>query len=280
MPPVKRRRLEDLYVFGKEVTVEDEYGNSATVYLRKLNPLESDTAFSRANAAKAKVLAAKKDKNSDLFLSVQSEIETMTDDELIEIVVGDYRARQREATEARVAEENGWMEDDYLQGLFDAWNSGLESVHIEGDESHEEWLEAERVFNEMQKFTGEVDTEIQGEIERYRESLKSKTREWLVHKTTDISLQTQASLSWLAEHRKCEIWLATKEPDNTSVNYFTKREDVDKIDVQTFQQLYDAYQSLVVEAAEAKKSQQTPISSSSVEEPEQEGTEEAFSLAE
>jgi len=265
--PVRRRRLEDLYVLYRQVDFDDGMGESITVFLRKLSPVDADKVTLRANAARARALSLKNRPDSDEYQALRGDILDMEQEALVAVLEGDERNRRRGPIEARIAHEGGWMEDNYLQGIYDAWEGGLKDRFIDEPEDSE----AKRVYDEMQRYLAACDEVVDAEMNEYRDDLARQPIEALQNQVIDLMIKIQADLTWLVENRKSQIWLATRE-DDKKTPHFSEREQVDHLEDNVFQHLVNEYQALVVEVDEAKKSRLTQPSSPSVGEPDKEET--------
>lgn len=250
------RRLEELYALGTVVEITDdgvdENGNPfppVEVYLAKLSPALQQRAFDKANAERAKVLAIKRRPDSTEYLSIQADVFDMDREGLEERLLADHMARRRAPLEAKFIHDNeDWNEDGYVEGLWDAWNNGLKDKYEENPEDPE----AIRVKEELDRYEKELQEIIDHEEADFRRYLSKRTEDELQKKVTDQQLKLQADLAFLVEHRYCQVWLATRDPDDHDEKYFETREDVDKLDARVFRALADAYQALEVPADEGK----------------------------
>jgi len=159
----KTRRLTDLYVVGKEIDVDDGAGTPVKVWIQKLAPIDHETALRKANAKRAKTLAAyKKDMTLGDIENALTELMLATPnrDELVEFLVNDRIIKLYQAREAELAAEDEWAEEDYLQGLRDAWADELEEIAADNPEDEE----VVRVKSELDRFNAELEKIIEGDI--------------------------------------------------------------------------------------------------------------------
>lgn len=268
----KTRRLEDLYILGREVKLDDGGGEPVVVWLQKLNPMDQEKALRRANAARAQVLMARRNRSCEEWQEAYSDMEDLGSREaLIEYIIADDLAKARESAEAELAFSEEWAKDDYLQGLQDAWNDPEKPLSDEYamDPEHPE---AKRVFLEMKRFEEQVQAKIQPELDRLTKDYAALEDEDLHDRATDRMMEMKAGLAWLKEYRTCEIWLATRDPESHRQYYFGGREMVDVLAGEVFERLSSEYQKLIVGAAEGKDSRSTPSSSPPSEPTEKEET--------
>lgn len=272
-----KRRLEDLFVRGDFETFDDGKGEPITVWLQKLSPVEMSSALRRANAARARVRALKNDRESEEFMDLWLEVtEWERREDLIEYLLAEPQLRIEERVEAELGVEGEWGEDGYLQGLRDAWANGGRDAHIVDPESPE-GVEAGRVLAELTRFS-EAATEIAApDIAAARAELEAKPYEELQEMALDRVIRYRASTAWIEEMHRCEIFYGTheavpdaKEPGKwvaTHKRYWTRREDLDRVQGEVLGPLFTKYAELAVDVMEGKDSEGTPTSSDSSELP-------------
>lgn len=268
---VKRRRLTDLYVTGKEVTVNDDSGEDPiVVYLQKLNPMDNEQALRKAGAARSRILSWGKNPDSDEFLSVESEVWDIKErDTLIEYLIQEDLSNKYASTEAELAAEDEWSKDNYFQGLRDAWEGGLAEEWAADPED----ADAKRVQSELKRFDDRVSERVEQEAEHLRSQWRDIPEHELRSEVTGKFVKMRADMEWLREFRKCELWLSTREAENHKKLYFQNRAEVDMLDPQIFGRLMAEYEQLTVDVQEGKDSPETPASSPSSDQSEKEETE-------
>jgi hypothetical protein len=257
---VKRRRLQDLYVTGTAVHLDDGAGE-VEVWVQKLTPVDHETAMRRANAARARCLTVKKSPDSEEYQSCAMDVYETDDDALIAEIVEGELAQKRLALEAELAADEEWSKDDYLQGLEDAWSGGLNMTYGESPDDPE----AKRVFIELKRFTDTVDEHLEDERQRLLKDRGTLSREELEERVIKERIETIADLEWMKEYRKCELWLSLRDPEDHNKRYFRQRPEVDELAQEVLGPLVRAYQDLAVEVLEGKDSGETPDSSPSSE---------------
>jgi hypothetical protein len=272
----QKRRLEDLYVVGKDISFDDGKGAPVTVWLRKLNPIESTTAVRRANAERSKVRSAKHVKDSDLYREVYFEVLEFGDDPdgLVDYLALDEMANITLQTEAKLELEEEWSKEEYLQGLRDAWEASLRDRYTTDPDD----AEARRVFSELQRFADAAGAMAEEEYELVKARLRRSTLEELRDKAIEQMLRYRSSSAWLDEFHRCEIWLGTFEEDRAT-QYWPQREQIDKLPSEILTKLLSEYQELSVDVLEGKDSEVTPDSSSSSEPPDEAETVASSGLA-
>lgn len=256
----KKRRLGDLYVVGREVTVDDGDG-PVTVWVQKLNPLETEQAMRRAGVAKAKVLMSRRDKQSEEYLDIYAEVSEMKRDALVDLAIGEQVSQALESADAEIGAQDEWANEGYLQGLRDAWAEKLYDVHAGGDEDSPDWEEAEKVYAELQRFDATLTKRLEGERARLEKDHDDVPLDELVEIGVDRVISFRADTMWLREWRRAQIWLGTREAEDHKKRYFDKREEVDQLPIPVLSALQNAYETLEVALSEGKDLPPTPSSS-------------------
>jgi hypothetical protein len=259
----KKRKLQDLYVVGKELIFDDGEGDPITVFLRKMTPIQYETALRLANAARARMLAARNDQDGDDYQSLNGLVLEYDRDTLLSYLTADLRQDKRPVIEERLGAEDEWTDNDYLQGLKDAWQD-LQWAHAKDPEDPD----AKRVFDEFKRFDAQIEAELDAEVDDFVEAMSDQGMDALREKVMEKVLDVQGSIAWLAEYRRCEVWMATRDVDHKTP-YFDSRKEVDELPREIFQRLSEEYQALTVEPTEGKDSGATPDSSPSSAQPDE-----------
>jgi hypothetical protein len=244
---VLSRKLSDLYVTGKELVLDDGNGEPVTVYIRKISPLDTEEAYRAANAAKANSLVKKTDPEDLMFQIITERSEKFTKDEILDQLADMELEKRRLVIEAELEAEDRWSKEDYLQGLHDAWESGLKEKHFtEPDE------ETQRVFAEMQEFTFELEKRLERELEAIKKDLGGTSAQKLRDRFFDLQFERQAEIAWLTEFRKQELYYAVRDAEDHNVKAFESPKEIDSVSQRLIKELRDAYTELSVDALEGK----------------------------
>lgn len=256
----KQKSLADLYVRGKELTIEDGDGE-ATVWVQKLNPVEHSLATRKADAARAKVLSIKFDKECEEYLALLNDVLEADPEVLIEILVAAEEARILPVTEAKTADEERWKTDSYLQGLRDSWRDGVKDAYeLDPDD-----VESKRIHDELERFVGEVKDAVAESLDSLRVSLHQTTHKELVEMSMDHRIKAAADMAWVNEYYRSEIAIGTRYQDDHKKRMFPTREDVDVLQLEAYVPLATAFRNLTVDPVEGKDSAGSPPSSDSSE---------------
>lgn len=266
-----RRRLGDLYIVGKALTFDDDSGEPPIeVFVRKLNPLEHETALKRANAVRASLLADFRNPDSDAYKELQADLMDYDRDDLTHLLIEEERATHRAVIEAEVEAREDWANEGYLDGLIEAWTDELNDKFAKGPddpehpENDEKYQEAVKIEAEMQRLIEEVDEELDAYIEAYEKDLADLSEDELRRRCEKGRMQMKINSEWFTEFRRCELWLCVKEKDRKT-NYFTSRSEIDHLPLEVMTRIVNEYKSLSVEPQEGKDSRAQDDSSVSSE---------------
>ncbi len=254
MAAKKRRTLKDLYVKEIVLTLDDDKNDPVDVLIRKMSPVDYETAYRKANALRATILAVNNDE-SDYYRSTMNEIVEMDRDALINYLSDAGTAKELPVIEGEVAGNEKWSKEEYIIGLMDAWEGGLQQKYAEDPEDDE----AKAVFELMKEYQEEVDAAIVAHSETLRAAFALQPDEDLQKQATRDMLKLNADLAWMNEFRRWEIFLSCLDPD-TKERVFTNRSEIDDLAPQVLNQIAAKIESLVVELTEGKDSSQPATS--------------------
>lgn len=260
----KKRTLKDLYVRGREVTISDEDGD-IVVWIQKLNPVEYTQCLKKADAARARVLSALRDKESDDYNAAIADLLAADRETLTTLLVSVERGRLAPMVEAQVGAEEKWAEDNYLTGLYAAWED-LEPVYVDDPEDKE----AARVKAALEEFIKDCEKELEEQVEAFQMGLDATSDDELLELAIGHNIKLVGDITWMNEFYKQEVMTAVRYSDNHAVRVLESREDVDALQGETYGALSEAVRGLMVDPVEGKGSAGLPPSSTSSEQSEQE----------
>lgn len=263
---IKRRRLGDLYVRGAPLEVNDGDG-SVTVWLQKLNPVDRDTAFRRAQAARARFMIDADDEDSEQFQAMYAQIRSIGHDrdELVRLAISEEVNNYRErATAERALDEESWGKEGYLQGLMDAWagtsdEPGLSSVINEDPED----AEAKRVGGEIDRFEREVTEMVDSEIERLMKDWVDVPDDQLWRRCAHRMLELNAIQTYNEAYNSQALFFGVREPENHAKRYFGSVAEVADLSEEVRTVLLEKLGELTVDHTQGKSLPVTPASSNS-----------------
>lgn len=257
----RRRRLTDLYRKGRLLTLDDDRNDPIAIYIKKMAPFEQKIALEKANAAKARVLAAKfGQKGSDERLSflAQADSQGLADrEQMIELLSEVELNKKRMSHEAELASEKYWSENNFLEGLLSEWQDGLEDKYAEDPEDPD----ASRVFAELSKFRDEVGKRVEKDRKAFKRDYASDSDETLREKVINVLIEQESDSVWMNEFRKQQIFYSTRDPEDHDKRYFADRSEIDQCEMEVLRQISVAIDDLEVDSIEGKDSGATPSSS-------------------
>jgi hypothetical protein len=272
---MKRRRLSDLYVRGKELAPSDGEGEPVKVWLNKMNEIERESVLRRANAAKARFMIEADNEESEWFEAMYAETRDVTNrDELVVLIIADEITNARRRIEAEISgDEEAWAKDDYLQGLLDAWigddtNPGLAATIKEDPDDPE----AKRVNDELDRFEKQVRSAVETETNRLLKDWADTDIDVLRRKATHKLLDLRAGEEFVREYRRQQIFHAVREIGDHRKRHFAAVSEVDDLDPELAKYLIEQYESLIVPPDEGKDSPPPAASSEASESLEEEAT--------
>lgn len=247
----KTRSLSDLYIIGREVSIDDGTGEPVKVWIQKLNPIQHEQATRKASAKRAKTLkVAKLGLEDDLRDSVSSDVFDVapTRDDLIEYLVADAVGRAYQAKEAELASEEEWSKDNMLQGLRDSWMDELAERFIDDPDDEE----ALAVKQSLEEFNNQLNKKLEVMQSQARREFSEWTHEKLHRTAVDKFIEQQSDLEWLKEYRYNEILFGTRCVDDHKMRYFSSREEVDELPTQIVGRLVNEFTDMNMGGTEGK----------------------------
>jgi hypothetical protein len=242
------------------LTLDDGDGE-VSVWLQKVNGVEAAEMTRRCDAARSRVMAATSgDEAWEATLGTVRDYVAEGEggkERLVDFLLLEKRGELQRSHELKLANEEEWSKDNYIQGLYDAWRDDLEKRWIVDQED----AEAAKCKEELDRFAAAATEEVDAELELFRESWAQEPEDQLQHRMASKLLEMDAGQAWIAELWACQIYYGTREPDDKMKRYFIDREEVDLLSPRTFEALHEAYQTLEVDVAEGKGSP-APTSSS------------------
>jgi hypothetical protein len=263
---MKRRRLSDLYVRGREVVFEEGEEDPVVVWLQKLNPIDRESCLRRAHAARARALLDADDEDGDLYQSIYGQIRLVSDKKaLIGLIIAEEIARYRQRIEAEMAfDEESWGKERYLQGLVDSWigdgtNPGLAAVKEQDPDDPE----VKRVSAELDRFEEEVIGLVRAEDARLAAEWEQAPEDELWQRATKRMIEMRANDAFSNEFERQQLFYSVRDPDDHSKRYFGTLQEYDDIGDEVRQRLTSEYSNLTVETVEGKDSRASHSSSNS-----------------
>lgn len=245
-----KRRLTDLWVVGRELTLDDGEGEPITVWLQKINAIESSEATRRCDAARARMLASRNSDDDEWQSMVTTVREYAGGDKarIVGFLVLDKRNELERVAEAKLANEEEWSKDNYIQGLMDAWRDDLERRWLADNDD----TEAANCKAELDRFAKEVADDVDSEVSLLTDAWGEEPSGQLEERMAQKLIEVDAGQAWMVELWACQIYFGTREVDNHKQRYFMSRDEVDTLAPRTYEALRQAYADLEVDVAEGK----------------------------
>ncbi len=257
-----KRRLEDLYVIGREVTIDDGQGDAVVVWMQKLNPVELNSVMRIANAARSRVRSVRADKTTDEYMAMWLDVLAWDrKEDMVEYLIAEQVMHIQERCEAELAADEEWQKEEYLQGLRDVWESGLNAVYAVTPEDPE----AKRVLAELTRFAEAAEAAGADDIALARAEMEAQPMEALQEKAMDRVISYRANTGWMDEFHRAELLFGVRLPEDHKAYYFTDRAQLNLLAGEVLAQLFVAYSELSLDVTEGKDLEETPTSSDSSE---------------
>lgn len=257
-----RKHLSDLYRRGIDWTVEDEFtGDSVEVYIKKLNPLETKEAREKGNAARARVLMRRNDRESEEWLNAYSEVFDMSVETRVDkcITLEAMQKRAQVEAELAMADDSEWAKDDYLEGLREAWED-LKNIFVDPEIPDDEKKEAQGVYDELNRFADEVDKVVEIELKALRQPFEHLGEEALIEKAVAAVFEETAYLAWMEKYYYYRTFFSTREREDHKKKTFSSVREVEELEPEVYQQLVKGYKEVELNDLEVKDLEQTPTS--------------------
>lgn len=251
--PVKRR-LSDLFVTGEDVSFDDGSGEPIRVWVQKLTPAETQLAVEKSRPSKTKIISIKK-LPDDHYLKLRylDELESGGIEEKIDFIKFLIRPKLEEArisAQERVAAEDEWSKDDYLNGLQEAWNDELQAKWINSDDEDDE---ANRVYDELKRYTDQVIKEVEAAEKDLINELDDLSLEALQRRSVNRLIETHGDNILINEFRKQQLFYAVREAENHKNKYFESIDEINTLPEVISNRLFIVYGELAVDSFEGKE---------------------------
>jgi hypothetical protein len=253
-----RRTLRDLYVVGKEVSIDDGRG-AVQVWVQKLNPVDHRTAVGKADASRARVLSVRSDPSSDDYFTILNGVLDYTKEQLVNLLTAVEAARISPFKRSQISAEDEWRDEGYLEGLETTWEDEMSDRFISDPED----AEAARIHDELQRFISQVDEAISDDLDVFRDGLNSMSADELSALGVEYQMKTYADAAWIQEYYRWEIYFGCRFPERHKERYFEDIAEVRSLSAELLQRLSEEFRNLTVEPTEGKDLAVTPPSSPS-----------------
>ena len=266
----RQPRLADLYKVKETVEFPISDDEMIAVQVVKLNKVDKDSVLRRANAERARVVAAGKDRESDDYLAAHAAVLEIEDVEaLIDVIIMPDLAEALMSVEAELQAEPEWAEDDNLQGLKESWlgvgdEPGLQAVWMETagtDDPPDE--AAQTVLKELGRYQDELTKRLDAAREDLRSSYEGMDLEYLQNLALKVFIKTDGEAAFNTEYLRQRTFYSVRDADDWRSRYFGTLDEFDEVDELIQRRLMETYNAMTVEGVEGKGSRATAASSPS-----------------
>lgn len=247
----KRRRLGDLYMVGQVIELNDNTGDDPIeVYLQKISPIEQRDAADYGTKARASILSMKNAPIEEkvLYEDQLGDMGLEHREDFIDFLASSRIDELRLSAEQRIAAEDGWAKDDYLNSLQQAWNDGVRDTWVSTDDD----LEANRIYDELKRYTDEVDKALEVDKQDVYSEFDLIETDELRTKVIDKIIEMEADFAWMNEFSFYQAFYATRDPENHDERYFESIDEVKCLDTRILAEIIGAYREMTVEGVEGK----------------------------
>lgn len=228
---------------GKEIPPTDD---QVAMWIQPPSPYQREMAMRDAQAARAKaMLRAKRDENSEEFLTSKAFLAEMTDETLVEylLLVGTEERRNEAIRDVLSREE--WADFPTLQDAF------RRMEEQDGDPESDEYrdlMEADRRYG---KQVSEREAEL---ADAARDSLGYFQREELERRALEQRSELSGSQAFMSEYEKQMMFYAIRDIENNANLFFDSVDEWNEQPEEIRSVVVDALTLFIGEAAEAKNS--------------------------
>lgn len=262
-------RLNDLFKMSTEEVFAAETPDEERVLVVKLNEPEMDEVQAKASAARARLMLAARDENSDDYARIHAELGELDEEGLIAHIVDDEYAKRQISIHDELAAAKEWSDDDYLEGLRELWFGTADEPGLYmTDPSGEEGV---RVMGELARFNDQLVERLTAEYEDLADAWRGLDPEIVREKALSAIIQRAGGKAYTDEYLRRRTYLSVRCIDDREKLYFDSIEQFDASDKEMVKdRLKRAYNEMSVEGREGKGSPGLPGSSTSSEQPEAE----------
>lgn len=251
----KRRRLTDLYMVGKELSLDDHSDDSdepIVIWLNKLSPIEQRDSADNATKARANILAIKNTPSGSVErLAYEDQIYDIGIDNRslqIEFLASEKIQQAEISNEERLAAEDEWAKDQYLVSLREAWNDGMMEKWTEDPKDEE----AKKIYEELKRFSEQVTNASEDERESILAEYEHLADEEIFKNVVDKIIESEADFAWMNEFAGWQVYYAVREIDDHKARYFESRDEVSCLDNRILTEIVREYREMTVEGVEGK----------------------------
>ena len=246
-----RRRLMSLYIPGELVTFEDNEGEFS-VWVQRINTWQEKECIQKSKTVRAPIIALKKDKSNPDRIQYEELLirwGIYNKETRIAFLISPKVQQAQASAEARIAAEDEWADDDYLSTLQNAWNEELMEVYTSDNDN----VEAKRVYDELLRYTNQVESAVEHLRKEYTAELEDIDDAEILDRVLDVLIESEADSVQMAEFRRWQIFYATRNPENHDELFFEDKSEVEMIHENVYNRLLDTYLDLSFDSMQGKE---------------------------
>ena len=252
----KKKSIIDLNVLYKDLTIEDPDEPDVPFEYRvvKLNRPDHQLCVRKADAAQAAMTAKFRDENGEDFLAVVNQAADIDDPNvLVSYLIMDEFSKKQLSLQAKVADDDEWSNDSYLDGLREAWDDGLADRWVEDPDDPE----AARVRGELERFAAQVQAVLDDELEVLKTDFADRPLHILQTEFARKMCRAVAADEWQRVYRLNRLFYSVRENvEGVGLQRLPRAfgdvDEVAMVDDSVLKQMDDVYDSIEVPAVEGK----------------------------
>lgn len=266
-----RRKLSDLFKRGTEVRfgVDPETGkpvgkvgpflnsrgdrlscpdDEVAMFIRPPDPLQREQALREGQAKRARALVkAKRDEDSEEYLTIMAFLADMSDESLIEYVLTSELGERQSEAEREVLALDEWKDMPEYQ---DAMRQFLEMDPAELEEN-EEWLGLVALDK---KYSDQVNARERELQDAQRDVLRMLDRTQVERKALEKRSEMVGSQAFMNEYERQMMYFAVRDAEQTDVLFFESAAECAAQPDEVRDTIQDALLPFIADGAEAKNS--------------------------
>lgn len=283
-----RRRLNELFRTGVEIRFGGRYGTAGKVgpfvdddgihvraaddevcmWIQPPDPVQRDMVMREANAKRARALVkAKRDEDSEEFLTAMAFIVDMSHDTLVDYVLLGQTGTRRADAEREILALEEWKDMTSYQDAMRQFEE-MPAEELEGNEEFEALMALDAKFGE-QVLKRERELE-----ETQRDALNMHTQEELERKAMERRAEMIGNQAYIHEYERQMRYYSVRDADNTDMLFFDRVSELAAQPDEVQELIMEALLPFITEGDEAKNSQRVASGSDSSALPEPQETSE------
>lgn len=231
---------------GRAIPCPDD---TVAMFIRPPDPLQRDMAMRAGQGKRAAALVkAKRDENSEEFLTITAFLADMSDETLIDyVLLGDQSMRRSEAEREILALEE-WKEmANYQEAMRQ-----FDEMPAEELEDNEEWKALLELDDKYAKQVAERELQLS---DAQRDSMRFLQREQVEKKALDKRAEMVGSQAFMNEYERQMLYFSVRDAENIDQLFFESATELAMQPDEVRDVINEALLPFITDSAEAKNSQ-------------------------